>query len=378
MANNLGNLSERAIWSSQASTLTGRVQVINHWLRNCIENHSICAKHNQKTRPTRLLDIGNENDTSIKLVYSSDINSDHVQYIALSHCWGSSATPIRRTTKENHEDHLNNIPVAELPPTFKDAITVSRALRVRYLWIDSLCIIQDDEVDWANEAGKMAHVYEGSYFTIAATSSMDSQGGLFLDSTIPAHAILEQNAPFNEVEPLCFVRYPLATIGNIWDAPLSKRAWVVQEQILSSRLVHFARDQLWYQCRFGIESEDGTINVPGFPSFKADTLADSGPSDSMATRDLSTPLQSINTWWSWVTEYSSRSLTFHTDRIAAVAGITSHYAERTGDGPLLGLWEESIWFDLGWYVDYDIGPSIADSRIAAKYEHPRQLLNGIN
>ncbi|KAI1778514.1 heterokaryon incompatibility protein-domain-containing protein [Hypoxylon cercidicola] len=359
-------LSERAIWSNQASNLRARIQVINQWLKDCKENHSTCANHNQKTRPTRLLDIGNENDSSIKLIYSSNI--DHAldnHYIALSHCWGSPATPIHRTTKKNHEEHLNSIPVKGLPQTFKDAIIVSRALRIRYLWIDSLCIIQDDEADWANEAAKMAHVYEGSYFTIAATSSKDGGGGLFLGSAPPTSVIFEKNAPVNDEEPICFVRYPLAALRNIWEAPLSKRAWVVQEQILSPRLVHFAENQLWYQCRSGIESEDGTMNVPGFPSFKANTIIDSGPSDSMATRDLSTPLQSINTWWSWVTEYSSRSLTFRSDRIAAVAGITTHYEESTGDSPLLGLWKDSIWFDLGWYIDYDIGPSIADSHIAA-------------
>lgn len=362
-----GPLSGRAIWSSQASTLMGRVRVISDWLRNCKEDHSICAKHNQKTLPTRLLDIGNESDAYIRLIYSRSIDraSDNVQYIALSHCWGSPTTPIHRTTKRNHQEHLNKIIIAGLPQTFRDAITVSRVLHIRYLWIDSLCIIQDDEADWANEAGKMAHVYEGCYFTIAATSSEDGDGGLFLDSATPASEILEQDAPVNEAEPTCLVRYPLAALRTIWDAPLSKRAWVVQEQILSPRLVHFARGQLWYQCQFGIESEDGTMNIPGFPSFKADAMIDSGPSDSMATRDLSTPLQSINTWWSWVTEYSSRSLTFYADRIAAVAGIISNYKESIGDRPLLGLWEGSIWFDLGWYIDYDIGPSIEDRHIAA-------------
>jgi hypothetical protein len=107
---------------------------------------------------------------------------------------------------------------------------------------------------------------------------------------------------------------------------------------------------MYYQCYFGLQSEDGTINDTGFESLRSGAWATEGDS-GLGKRDLGSSRSALLTWWSWVTEYSSRVLTFHSDKMAAMAGIAEHYQSRTGDTSVLGLWKRSLWFDLGWHVD---------------------------
>ncbi|KAI0146654.1 hypothetical protein BJ166DRAFT_68862 [Pestalotiopsis sp. NC0098] len=195
----------------------------------------------------------------------------------------------------------------------------------------------------------MAHVYQGSYVTIAATSSSDSRGGLFLDISSPAIKVEGQiNGEGREVA--CCVRHPVAARSDIWTSPLCQRAWVLQEQILSRRLVHFTKEQMFFQCHGRLEFEDGTISDTEFNSLRGSATSAEGET-GMGIRDFDSPLQARKTWWSWVTEYSARSLTFRSDRMAAFAGIVKRYEDRMAQVPLLGLWKETIWYDLGWFVD---------------------------
>ena len=94
-------------------------------------------------------------------------------YIALSHCWGKA--PIVRTTKDTLSRRRQGIDTSLLPPAFQDAILIARRLEVRYLWIDSLCIIQDDELDWQTESAKMSTIYQNALLTISA--GLSGHGG---------------------------------------------------------------------------------------------------------------------------------------------------------------------------------------------------------
>ncbi|KAK3371148.1 heterokaryon incompatibility protein-domain-containing protein [Lasiosphaeria ovina] len=344
-------LATRAVWSKTSPVFAERVQVINDWLEHCFREHPTCGTA-QTTYPARFLDLGTHGDEStISLACSAKIGAliSPIRYVALSHCWGSSARPPLKTTKANLASHMQVIPTTALSRTFTDAIQVTRALGIRYLWIDSLCIIQDDDADWAAEAVKMASVYQGSYFTIAATSSSSGDGGLSLDGSDPDALIHVKfdGSPQQEGVEACSIRYPVASPRAIWDAPLSERAWVLQEQVLSARLVHFTEHQMYYQCRVGMESEDGTVRYPDSSSLRAH------PSRGSETRDMSTPARAVGTWWSWVTEYSSRLLTFPSDRMAAIAGLVKYYQDAAGGTPVLGCWEETLWYDLGWNVELD-------------------------
>ncbi|KAK0726103.1 heterokaryon incompatibility protein-domain-containing protein [Lasiosphaeris hirsuta] len=354
-------LAARAVWNKTSPVFAERVQVINDWLEHCFREHPTCGGTAQTTYPARFLDLGTDGDAPASLVRSAQIGGllSPVRYVALSHCWGSSAKPPLKTTKANLISHMQEIPTAALSRTFTDAIQATRALGIRYLWIDSLCIIQDDGADWTAEAAKMAGVYQGSYFTIAATSSPNGDGGLYLDAVNPealVHVRFDGRA--QEGVEACSIRYPVASPQVIWDAPLSGRAWVLQEQVLSARLIHFTEHQMYYQCHAGVESEDGTVKYPDTSSLRAHPFRGSG------TRDMSTPARAVGTWWSWVTEYSSRLLTFDSDRMAAIAGLVRYYQDATGWMPVLGCWEETLWYDLGWNVEFDVrSQNLTDCRI---------------
>jgi len=123
-----------------------------------------------------VIDVGGDSrGGTVRLVISNQMAA---RYVALSHCWGGSSHC--RTTKFSLEQHKNALKITDLPNTVQDAAFVVRKLGLRYLWVDSLCIIQDDEDDWLREAGRMVAVYEGAYLTIAASVSSDGSGGCFV------------------------------------------------------------------------------------------------------------------------------------------------------------------------------------------------------
>jgi hypothetical protein len=115
--------------------------------------------------PTRLVDVGcAEDQYRVRLIETSteapairDANPSRARYVALSHCWGASR-PACLTTAATLETNKTQIAWELLSKTFQDAIMLTRELDVRYIWIDSICIIQNDDEDWAKEAGQMQQV----------------------------------------------------------------------------------------------------------------------------------------------------------------------------------------------------------------------------
>lgn len=131
-----------------------------------------------------------------------------------------------------------------------DAVEVTRRIGVQYLWIDSLCIIQDDRNDWEDQSSRMADIYKNAYLTLAADASPDSSGGL----SWPFQPI--QKIQYNASQA-AFLR-DTANDDNLKYSPLAQRAWVFQEMVLSRRVVHFAKDQMWWECPQVETCEDGT------------------------------------------------------------------------------------------------------------------------
>jgi Heterokaryon incompatibility protein (HET) len=155
--------------------MDGAIEWLQQQLENCVTSHQGCKNTLEisKIRPTRLIDVGaDQAGSQICLIQTDGISSP---YIALSHRWGT--TWHLTTTKSNISEMQQGIRLQDLPRTFSDAVSITRKFGIRYLWIDSLCIVQDDPKDWEIEASRMAGVYSGSYITIAAISSKDSNSG---------------------------------------------------------------------------------------------------------------------------------------------------------------------------------------------------------
>lgn len=253
--------------------------LVTQWLQNCLKNHESCSMASSKPAPLpkRVVAVGDETNTDIRLVETELQIPAHATgppgYIALSHCWGK--TVHLTTTKSTFTQRKANIPWAGLRPTFRDAVLLTRRLGLEYLWIDSLCIIQDDAQDWVNESAKMASIYQGAQLVLAATSAVDGDGGCLA----PRGAYLEVQGTSHDGNPFRFfgrkkrdhtvfnaqrVGTQDFSVKSIKDEryrsyPLLTRAWCFQERLLATRMLHFTADEMVFDCLEGIECECGRL-----------------------------------------------------------------------------------------------------------------------
>ena len=179
-------------------------------------------------------------------------------YLTLSHCWGATPSDASwKTTLGKVKSFSTRIPLEDLPRTFQEAVTITRSLGQRYIWIDSLCIIQDSTEDWEVESAKMAEVYSKSLCTLVATSA-HSNGGCICprDPNEVTTATLVLSSQFGSLsgKVTIFPRLPLLN-ELIEQSPVSQRAWCLQEQELSTRSVQFTTHQFLWQCKTAHTSE---------------------------------------------------------------------------------------------------------------------------
>jgi hypothetical protein len=215
---------------------------LTEWLGTCIMKHETCRPALEAGLPSRVLDVSGDAE-KIRLYVSQNESS---RYVCLSHCWGNEK-PVCITTKDSLESNKRGIGYASLPKTFRDAVDIVRRLGLQYLWIDSMCIIQDDKEDWEQEAAKMASIYENAFLTIAAASSSGDADGCYHSSPRESslHRYVLEGPNGSDISIL--VRKMIThfdTAGhnnlNIPELPLLHRAWVYQERLLSPRFVHFS------------------------------------------------------------------------------------------------------------------------------------------
>ena len=259
---------------------------------------------------------------------------DH--YICLSHCWGAFQ-PLK-TTKETLPKFKDNIPWDELPKTFQDAVNVTRWLGLRYLWIDSLCIIQDDQNDWQEQSAEMANIYGDALLVIAASVSRSSQSG-FLAEVDP-----EIRKSFNITETTTddaqvnvHVRRALCH-GDHWTFPLDQRAWTLQEDLLAARVLYFYHDEIIYHC----DSDSWCCC--------SETTRAQRHKAAMAS-GLTTPGKTVKTWHELVESYTKRRLTNEGDKLPALSGLARRFQQNFQMTYLAGLWQEQLIEDICWYVD---------------------------
>ncbi|KAK5165413.1 uncharacterized protein LTR77_008942 [Saxophila tyrrhenica] len=170
-------LSELPAPSANNDVDSSSIDVIRSWVKNCETTHDACRKNHETIsgrRFARILDVG----TDIRLCSGVDLPAD-IRYTTLSHCWGQSQDTIPSLTKEQYAAYFKRIAFSDLPQTFRDAVQLTRRLDVQYVWIDSLCIIQDSREDWLDQAAVMADIYQRSWLNIAATKASNPHGGLF-------------------------------------------------------------------------------------------------------------------------------------------------------------------------------------------------------
>ncbi|RBA09665.1 hypothetical protein FPRO05_05601 [Fusarium proliferatum] len=290
--------------------------LFKEWVRICDNTHGHASNSlsaptlNNGSLPTRVVDVGSSSNPLIRLVEREDMTS--AVYLALSHRWGDDAKQhVGRTLKKNHVSRYNNIDWNELPLNFKDAITVTRGIGVQYLWIDSLCIVQDDEDDWKVESIRMEEVYSNAKCVLAASSSNSSMEG-FLNRDTATPSFIELHSESGDIS------YISKNIDNfkvdVDESILNTRGWTLQERALARRTIHFSKNQVYFECSKGVQCE----SLIRYSNERASLLGDSNFPASVETRYKGGRVMLVQTLYN---QYSKRTFWDSQDRPIAISGL---------------------------------------------------------
>jgi hypothetical protein len=337
--------------SGAAFLAAGTLELYSHWFRTCSESHTKCRKLERELQPfapERLIEISTEdgNSFSWRLVCPADIGN--VPYFALSHCWGTSRR-ICLTTK-NRRAFAEFTPFSDLPKTYQHAFLVTFSLGFRFIWIDSLCIVQDDDEDWKAQASMMRSVYKGACCDIAATWAANGDGGCFIPIRAPTLITLDLGLG----QPIAYeVSLKTQYYDDLVEAPLNTRGWVVQERYLARKQLSFTRSGVYWECHELVASERFPTSVPDrlrdFSPYGRDQ-----PPTGKPTLDLNDPSTLRRAWAVLVDFYSDCEFTRLSDKTVALAGLADEVRRITGDVYLAGLWKKDLAKQLCWATDCDV------------------------
>ncbi|KAL4869457.1 hypothetical protein BDV12DRAFT_81985 [Aspergillus spectabilis] len=338
------------IVSGQELSCHGDSQNAYDFIKACrarCETHPLCQR-TVKYAPTRLIDVGTQGTTEVRLIESACLPHTPT-YLALSYCWGMAGVVV--TTESNYAEMKRGILVSCLPQTVQDAIRVTQQVQIQYIWVDALCIIQDSCSDWEAESSEMASIYHYAHFTIAAaTSDAATKGFLY-----HRHFASQQKAPFlrpwtdpSGQETVLGARLAPVLLDHMLmgedlydDRPLWTRGWTLQEYILSTRVLVYNTEELWWCCQSGTACECQLLDV----------LVDDTPGiQTTPVHTLTSPFKAYEYWQKTVEEYMERTLTKSEDRFPGISGIARVIQGITKSKYVAGLWSSNFIHDLTWKV----------------------------
>lgn len=304
------------------------VRLARDWIEQCQYHHQECLRRDKTSLPTRVIDVGYSDEAISPRLH---INRNQLgKYVTLSHCWGSGKRLV--TTKHSLKKFQNAIPYNQMPRTFQDAVKLTRLLGMRYLWIDALCIVQDDREDWRCESANMCSIYENAAFSIAALSATDSSSGILRSREIDQCIVSAGDMIFG-------VRPKLHSMEEaLRDSKLESRAWCLQERILAPALLQVGPQQLFWECRSCAVSE----------AKRSTSLSEASSFTHIPTAGDRQLL--LKLWYDLVKEYSARDLSKISDRLPAIAGLADKVRRELGGSPQYfnGLWIDDITTGLLW------------------------------
>ncbi|TAQ89930.1 hypothetical protein B7494_g1782 [Chlorociboria aeruginascens] len=362
---------------------------IQERIKDCAESHTPtpCPKFDENPLPTRILDLGSSNDSyaledPVKVLITTE--NMYGRYIALSHRWGDPSSMQTKLTAHTIESYQEQISYSSLPKTFQDAVKFARKIGIQYLWIDSLCIIQADRIndtsedhknssiDWTREFGNMCSIYENSYLTLAACCATDSNSGLFskpeivhikVDSTEghtkgPYHIMACRNEKAHDPSKI----------------PLLTRGWVLQEFLLSPRLLLYTDEEIVWQCRKDVTCQCIGNILRGVSDDMNSEWSDQNKHwgrlikvrERLFANALLTQAEVLEIWVPIVEHYSAALLTYASDRLAAIDGVAQRLCRRGADDYQYGLWSDSLVIQLQWYR-YDMSAEFVEDDLRSKF-----------
>ncbi|KAI1170501.1 heterokaryon incompatibility protein-domain-containing protein [Nemania sp. FL0916] len=371
----LGYLKENTIRHSPSiddyengTSSSSSFQIAKTWLHECTANHVACS-HGSVPLPTRVIDVGDGSRDP----FLFESKGAHHDYCALSYCWGTSSNAHQTTTK-NLQEYYAAISPHKLPPTLLDAIHAARVIGFKYIWIDALCIIQDDNDDWSHEAIKMTQVYANATLTITTTVGGSSHDGLFrphpdgffnpqqLHLRLPKRDRLREQLPYrdsifpndNSKRSLSYLAvYPGANFPWVGfqyigaeGGPVEERAWTLQEHIFSKRVLYYSNGAILWECMEISVSEhdpDGVgsgIQHPDRWQIKEyfhSHLGSQAKGLTSSTNGTPCPQKDFSTYCRLLATYANRLITKPSDRITAMLGLGQVIQKVSGDEFIGGI-----------------------------------------
>lgn len=330
-------------------------QLSQGWLNECLSTHPECCLHELPRLPTRVLDLQAEGASEgCRIVQSGGRTG---KYAALSHCWGGVITPV--LSDGTIRGFLEDLPISQLAANFQDTVKIVRQLGIRYLWIDSLCILQDSELDWQVESANMAAVYQNAAVTIYASTSPGSKHGIFPHKESSPSAggspkpkkVRIPVSPRGDDEQFVDVQMlEEAEDEDLWKldvmSPLAIRGWCLQELILSPRRLFCGKKQFYWQCLHGYHAADGLPRSPGVRTTTTEYRETMRQIHSTGTKPSREEL--LSEYYTLVSKYSQRRFSFGSDKLLALTGLTSQLHPAVGGEYIAGLWSCDITSGLIW------------------------------
>ena len=328
------------VWEPPSNVRDTRLSaLVSTWFHECNTNHASCKLQTMSNRPrfqpTRLLDLSDVNSCGrIKLVTrpSDDTVPPVVHYAAVSHCWGKAKTlKLMSTNIDSLRDE--GIKLNSLPTSYQEAIHFAMELRIDYIWIDSLCIIQDSQRDWLSQAGLMDQVYLNAEICIALAGAAENQEHSFTLRSDDKIRPLRITTKWDSHDLQDYFLVDEFITKDHSESVLRHRAWVVQERAVSRRILSLGKVQAWYHCLEAIACETYTNWFPA--RFK----------DGYTLVNRDDPYLG---WESLVEEYTRAQLTFPSDRVAASVGFSNYIGNQVIDELFAGLWKSKLPLQLMW------------------------------
>ncbi|KAK5304608.1 Sorting nexin-3 [Exophiala xenobiotica] len=358
------------------------------WLRKCVESHgSSCSLRDHAFLPSRLLHLAHDPGSKRRIVTlrcTAEVGMNGEDYMTLSHCWGDPEKMFK-LTKANLDALICGMPLEHLPRKFRQALEFASSCGIMYLWIDALCILQDDKQDWDREAPLMGSIYHNAFCNLSAGDSDGPEGTLY-----------DHRDPLL-VAPLCVPLDPqlwrrdvvnpgqlyVCISESLWqrcveESPVNGRGWVVQERLLSPRKIFFTKQQFFWECRQNEACETLTNGMvqdlfrsrtrnPSFMDlrFLQSTIDQlllqrrNGtallPTDDRRKKDL------LRLWEHFLKLYTRCKLTYRDDRTVAINAIAEYLETVLEDECFFGIWRNELPYQLFFEYDYAVHHNSKDS-----------------
>ncbi|KAF1954541.1 HET-domain-containing protein [Byssothecium circinans] len=342
------------------------------WIQECIDKHDHVSSGCDATLPLRFLHVSSAaaETYNIHLVDTEKLRqTKDLKYTALSYCWGGvdkhKMTITRLANNSTRSLHFDS-----MPKTIQDAIKVTSKLGFSYLWVDSLCILQDDEEELQREIAKMSDVYSGAVVTIAATTASSASEGFLDERRVDCEAIMDLRLhdPDKTERKIGLLKIWKGQSVLLYEddnsVPLNRRAWALQEHTLSTRILQYFPGQLRFVCPLTPSYGSGSNSISYTDGWELVNYSQKVPSKHRKLPLLPTHFPSSaeceRNWKTIRENYCDRELTCSADRVLAISGVASRIQKSMGDKVYVaGHWLDSTSQDLVWYCsqywDFDRG-----------------------